>query len=262
MCCDPGFRAAHSRAVRSGRSRRGPIVLAAACVLGALFACGSRAVTVNAEQWLGEAEAAYEKVETYTAIFHKQQRVGGELLREETIALKFRKPASLYLKWIKEPYQGSELVFEAGRNAGRVRAHRGGMLRFVTRNLEPKDPALMAGNLRPVTSVGIGYLLQEVGSTIRRAARTGDLRFSDLGEESVYGRATRILEVAVPQDRGWDYDECRFVINQDRDSRILLRIRVYDRDGLLIENYGYENLQLNAPLGDADFDPRNPEYHF
>ncbi len=29
-----------------------------------------------------------------------------------------------------------------------------------------------------------------------------------------------------------------------------------------MENYGYENLDLGAPLGEADFDPKNPKYHF
>jgi hypothetical protein len=43
---------------------------------------------------------------------------------------------------------------------------------------------------------------------------------------------------------------------------MLLRIRVYDRDDQLVENYGYENLVLNAPLADVDFDPKSPEYHF
>jgi hypothetical protein len=28
------------------------------------------------------------------------------------------------------------------------------------------------------------------------------------------------------------------------------------------EEYGYENQHRNAPLTDADFDPKNPEYHF
>jgi hypothetical protein len=31
---------------------------------------------------------------------------------------------------------------------------------------------------------------------------------------------------------------------------------------LLIENYGFENLNLKAGLMDADFDPRNPAYKF
>jgi outer membrane lipoprotein-sorting protein len=214
------------------------------------------------EQWLSEAEAAYDKVTSYTAIFHKQQRVASKLLPEETIVLKFRKPSSLYMKWIREPYEGSELLYEAGRNEDRVRAHRGGILRFVTRNLDPRDPGLMAGNLRPVTSTGIGYLLETVAINIRKAIKVGDLTFSEREQETVYGRNTRVLEMVIPKERAKDYDGCRFVINQDVESKVLARIRVYDPDDQLVENYGYENLDLNAPLEDADFDPKNPEYHF
>jgi len=120
----------------------------------------------------------------------------------------------------------------------------------------------MAGNLRPVTSTGIGYLLETVATNLRKAIRVGELTFSEREEETVYGRNTQILEVVFPKDRAKDYDGYRYVINQDVESKILLRIRVYDRDDQLVENYGYENLNLGARLTDADFDPKNPEYHF
>jgi hypothetical protein len=237
------------------------IILSALFVFVALVAHGGATEKPDPEQWLSEAEAAYDKVTSYTAVFHKQQRVAGKLLPEETIFLKFRRPSSLYMKWIEEPYEGSELLYEEGRNDDRVRAHRGGILRFFTRNLDPGDPGLMAGNLRPVTSTGIGYLLETVAINIRRAIKAGDLAFSEREEESVYGRTTRVLEVVIPKERAKDYDGCRFVINQDDESKVLVRIRVYDRDDQLVENYGYENLDLNAPLVDADFDPKNPDYH-
>ena len=238
------------------------IIVSALFVFVALVAHGRAIDKPDPEQWLSEAEAAYGKVTSYTAIFHKQQRVAGELLPEETIALKFRKPSSLYMKWIRAPYEGSELLYEAGQNEERVRAHRGGILRFVTRNLDPRDPGLMAGNLRPVTSTGVGYLLETVAVNIRKAIKDGELTFSERGEESVYGRTTQVLEVVIPKARAKNYDGCRFVINQDVESKILVRIRVYDRDDQLVENYGYENLDLNALLVDADFDPKNSEYHF
>jgi hypothetical protein len=76
----------------------------------------------------------------------------------------------------------------------------------------------------------------------------------------MYARNTRALEVVFPKERAKGYDGCRFVINQDVKSKIMVRIRVYDRDDRLVENYGYENLDLGAPLADADFDPKNPEY--
>ena len=86
--------------------------------------------------------------------------------------------------------------------------------------------------------------------------------FSERGEETVYGGNTQVLGVVFPKERVKDYDGCRFVINQDVESKILVRISIYDRDDRLVENYGYENLRLGAPLADADFDPKNPEYHF
>lgn len=228
-----------------------------------MVARGGAAATLDPEEWLREAEAAYDRVTTYTAVFHKQQRVAGKLLPEETILLKCRKnPFSLYMNWIRAPYKGSELLYVAGWNEDRVRAHRGGILRFVTRNLDPRDPGLMAGNLRPVTSTGIGYLLESVATKTRKATKFSELKFSERGQETTYGRNTQVLELVFPRERANDYDGYRYVINQDVESKILVRIRIYDGHDQLVENYGYENLDLNAPLADADFDPKNPEYHF
>jgi hypothetical protein len=166
------------------------------------------------------------------------------------------------MKWIKAPHKGSELLYVAGWNEDRLRAHRGGILRFIIRNLDPRDPRLMAGELRPVTSTGIGYLLETVATNIRKAIKVGELTFSEHGTETVYGRNTQVLEVVFPKKRAKDYDGYRYVINQDVESKILVRIRVYDRNDQLVENYGYENLDLNAPLADSAFNPKNPEYHF
>jgi hypothetical protein len=216
----------------------------------------------DAEKWIEEAEAAYVAVTSYTAVVHKQQRVAGKLLPEETILLKFKKPFSLYMKWIKAPYKGSELLYVTGWNEDRIRAHRGGLLRFITRDLDPRDPGLMAGNLRPVTDMGIGQLVKTVAVNMRKAINAGELGFSAKGEESVYGRKTRILEVFLPNDRAVGYDGRRLVINQDISNKILIRIRVYDRHDQLVENYGYEDLDLDARFADADFDPVNSAYRF
>ena len=175
------------------------IIRSAAFVLALMAAPGGATDTLDPEAWLKEAEAAYDEVTSYTAILHKQQRVAGELLPEETILLKFKKtPFSLYLRWIKPPYKGSELLYVAGWNEDRIRAHRGGILRLIVRNLDPRDPGLMAGNLRPVTSTGIGYLLETVAINIRKAIEAGELTFSEAGEETVYGRRTQLLEAAFP----------------------------------------------------------------
>ncbi len=238
-------------------------------ICSAIFAFAAMVAHVDAlaeldpQEWLREAEAAYDEVTMYTAIFHKQQRVAGKLLAEETMFLKFRKkPFSLYMKWIKAPYKGSELLYVEGWNGDRIRAHRGGIQRFIIHNLDPSDPELMANELRPVTSTGIGYLLEAVTLNMRKAINAGELTFSEKGQETVYGRNTQAFEVIFPKEKVKAYDGWRFVINQDVKSKILVRIRTYDRYGQLTEYYGYENIDLKAPLTDADFDPNNPEYHF
>jgi outer membrane lipoprotein-sorting protein len=238
------------------------IFCSAVFLLTAMATHGEATDKPDPEEWLVEAEAAYDNVTSYTAVFHKQQRVAGKLLPKETILLKYRKPASLYMRWIRSPYKGSELLHVPGWNENRVMAHRGGILRFITRNLDPGDPGLMADNLRPVTSTGIGYLLETVAINIRTAIMTDELAFSVRGEETLYGRNTRVLEVAFPNQRLLDHNGFRFVINQDVESKILIRIRVSDLDNQLIEDYSYENLNLDARLTEADFDPENPEYHF
>ena len=174
-------------------------ICSALFVLAAMGANGGATAKPDPEEWLREAEAAYDRVTSYTAIFHKQQRVAGTLLPEETILIKYRKPFSLYMKWIKAPYKGSELLYVEGWNGNRARAHRGGILRIITRNLDPKDPGLMADNLRPVTSTGIGYLLETVAINIRKAIGAGQLTFSERGEETVYARKTQDPRSGVPK---------------------------------------------------------------
>ena len=238
------------------------IIQSALLLLWAVAATGGAADKSDPAKWIEEAGAAYDKVTSYTAIVYKQQRVAGNLLPEETILLKFKKPFSMYMKWIKAPYQGSELLYVAGWNEDRVRAHRGGLLRIITRNLDPRDPVLMADNLRPVTDLGIGQLVKIVAVNVRTAINAGKLGFTERGGEPLYGRKTRVLEVVFPKEYAGNYNGHRFIINQDIESKILIRIRVYDRDDQLVELYGYENLDLDARLADADFDPAHPDYRF
>ena len=220
------------------------------------------AASSDPRQWIEEAQAAYGAIESYTAIVHKQQRVEGKLLPEETIFLKFKKPYNIYMKWVEAPYKGSELLFVEGWNQNHVRAHRGGWLKFFIRNLHPTDPKLMEGNLRPVTDMGIGQLITVVAMNIETALETGELGYQQVGKEVVYGRQTQIVEFVLPRNPAVHYGGHRIVINQDVENRILIRIRIYDHDEFLVENYGYEQLDLDAQLTAADFDPANPEYRF
>ena len=71
-------------ATKAGVTR---IICSALLVLAAMAAHGGATDKPDPEEWLREAEAAYDRVTGYTAVFHKQQRVAGKLLPGETILL-------------------------------------------------------------------------------------------------------------------------------------------------------------------------------
>ncbi len=225
-------------------------------------ATGRALVPTDPEKWLNDAEAAYSRVTGYTAVFHKQQRVNGKLLREETMLMKFRSPFSLYLEWIAEPYKGSELLYVEGWNGNLARVHRGGLFGFITRNLEPTHPALMEHNLHPFTDIGLGYIVKAVATNVHKASKVGEFSLIERGEETLLDRKTQLLEIVFPKCKAKGYDAYRLIINQDLASRLLVKVRIYDWDDQLFETYGYENIKLNAELTEADFAPDNPAYRF
>jgi hypothetical protein len=212
--------------------------------------------------WIEEAKAALASTDNYTTIFHKQERVRGVLGKEETIFLKFKKPFKVYMKWIKEPHKGRELLYVEGWNKNRIKANEGGIPGIFNLNLNPKGKLAMKGNRHPITATGLENIIKVIGRDLRRGTSDRTIKLIDLGEEMVYGRMTAKFEGIFPDDEERGYYCFRSVINLDVQNKIPLKIKIYDKEDNLIENYGYEDIKLNAGLSDADFDPKNPKYGF
>jgi outer membrane lipoprotein-sorting protein len=88
-------------------------VLAITMVLGVSSTWGQgRAHTFL--QVLNDMQSAYARVDHYTATFLAQERVHGELGAEHEIALKFKKPFHLYMRWVKGPNEGRQALYPAG----------------------------------------------------------------------------------------------------------------------------------------------------
>ena len=229
----------------------------------AVATSGSTQEKIDPEKWVKQAEETYDKLDSYTAIFHKQERVNGKLLEEETILLRFKKPFKVYMEWIKDPYKGREVLYVEGWNENQIKAHEGGRItRIVTLNLNPGSFMAMKGNRHPVTDTGIGHLIKIIGENIRRKMKAGEFKLLEPGEETVYRRKTRKVEILFERDRTKGYYGYRVIVNLDEEKKVPIKIQIYDWDDQLVESYGYENLDLNAGLMDADFDPKNPKYRF
>ncbi|MBD3274787.1 MAG: DUF1571 domain-containing protein, partial [Candidatus Marinimicrobia bacterium] len=79
----------------------------------------------DTENIIGKMQIAYEDVQDYVCIFNKQERIDGELLPMETVRLKFKKPFSVYMRWIEDPRKGMEVMYVRGENNGKIIAHPG-----------------------------------------------------------------------------------------------------------------------------------------
>ncbi len=246
---------------RSGIMTKGLIVL-----LLVLFVFGSATARAydkpEVEKWLRHAESTLAKTESYTAILHKQERIKNRLTEEETIFLKFKKPFKIYMKWTEEPHKGRESLYVEGHNDNRLKVHEGGLVGMVTVNLDPKGALSMKDNRHPVTDSGIENLVKLMRKNFEKGLKTREIDLKELGDERIYGRTTKGIEIIFPRNRAGSYYCYRALINLDVETKLPVRVRIYDWDNTLVESYGFEAIRLDAGLTEADFDPNNPGYRF
>jgi outer membrane lipoprotein-sorting protein len=214
------------------------------------------------EDWLRQASVSLDRTESYTAVFHKQERVKGWLKTEEIVYLKFKKPFKVYMKWIEDPGKGREILYVDGWNDNRILVRDPGFLGVVIMNLRPQGPLAIKGSRHPITEAGLEHLVKMFGDNIRKGLRSKELECRRGTEGMVYGRKTQSLELVFPRDPKVGYYCYRSIISLDIEKRVPIRVQVFDWEDRLIEDYGYENLTLSAGLTEADFDPRNPKYKF
>lgn len=212
-------------------------------------------------KWIGEAEARLARVDSYTAVFHKQERIDDRLSEEETIFMKFKRPFKVYMKWIRPPHEGRELLYVEGWNGNRIRIHGGGgLVGLFTWNVDPQGRAVMNEHRHVITESGLEYLVGVVAANIRKGTAAGEVRFLDMGRDTVYGRDARKVEIRFPADKAKGYYGYRAILSLDAETRMPLRALVFDWDDRLVERYEYEDVRLDAGLTDADFAPGNPAY--
>jgi len=206
---------------------------------------------------------AYNQIDDYQCIFKKQERVDGQLLLQETILLKFKKPFSIYMKWIKEPHQGQEILYIRGWNNGKLRAHPGSFP-DITVNLNPTGALAMRDNRHPVTEAGIGQTIQMVSNDYHYAMNhpQDSVKYYNRGTKMVEGRETQCFEAIMPIKEHLPYYAHRAVICIDDSLNLPSRVIIYDNTNTLVEDYFYTKYKLNIGLTKKDFQPDNPNYNF
>lgn len=211
---------------------------------------------------LTRMESSYARINDYAAIFRKQERVDGKLLPEETILLKFQKPLKVYMKWIEDPFEGTEALYVNGTNENKVLVHRGGILGILTLSLDPKGSVAMTRNRHPITEVGLGFLIDELQRNVKTALQHGELKLIRLVEEPFGGRQTVAVEARFAPRAGRTYYTARMVCHIDKDRMLPIGAAFYDERDVLFERYSYSDMKLNVGLTPLDFSRQNKAYRF
>lgn len=217
-----------------------------------------------------DVQARLERVEGYTAVLRRRERLRGKLGEEQTLEMKARhRPFSIYLKFLN-PEAGKEVVYSEDKYDGHVMAHPAGMARLLVPRLKvpPTHPLALADNRHPITEAGLLNLVRKLVG----------FREMDL----IDAHAVTVLDRTIDHDgRPWlralhthphhkiDRPFARVEVLFDPTTKFPLRITSHDWPGPghvgdlnLAEQYAYDDLVLDPELSDSDFDPANPAYNF
>jgi len=180
-----------------------------------------------------------ERIRDYTAVFHKQEIVKDKLLPQENIFLKFRKPFSVYMRWLEGPYEGQEVLYVRDKYKGKLIGHKGGFFGFVTLSLDPRGRRAMKGNRYPITEAGLAKVITRVLKDVKKGEAEGVLQLSHRGFSALKINLWIDLENGLP-----------------------IKAEFFDWGLKKVGSYGYKDLMLNVGLTETDFDRNNRTYRF
>ena len=212
---------------------------------------------------------AIRKIPGYTCTFSKQEQLKKGAATRQTMSLKFRRePFSVYLKYV-DPYAGREVIYVEGRNNGKLQVHEASGFTSLlgTISLAPTGSEAMKENRYPLTMIGMEKMLERFIVDWEESQKHADTKVRHYPQAKLGEIECTMYEVAHPQQREpFKFHKSRVYF----DKKTLLPIRAEQyafpakpgEEPLLVEEYNYSDVKIDAVLTEADFDVQNGNYGF
>ncbi|MCB9760893.1 MAG: DUF1571 domain-containing protein [Alphaproteobacteria bacterium] len=209
-------------------------------------------------------KAAVQALKDCTFTLHRNEWIGDRMNGPQTQLVWYRAPMSFYMKWVT-PTPGREVILDKGRYDDELVVNPGPYL--PTLHLDPVGRLAMDGQRNPIFDLSmhsiVGIIIRDSEVVDAHPAWVPDV--DDLGPRAVYGEAGRCFNARIPKDQDPSFYAHRVEICFSERTLLPLVIKSWDIAAgsmRLVEDYGYEKMQVNVGLTDAHFDVDNPEYGF
>lgn len=214
-----------------------------------------------------EADATFQKIEDYTATFHKDEVVGKRRIRQEMLIKVREDTFSVYLKFLK-PDAGREVLYVDGKNDGNLLTHGTGLGAVVgTLELDPKGRLAMEDSRYPVTIIGMRKMVQKVIAQWQSELTLSGVKVNFYPNAKIGSLECRVVQTTHAKEQpGAKFHMTRLYVA--RSTGLPVRIEQFafpSKTGakpIMLEQYTYLDIKTNAGLKSIDFDTRNPKYDY
>lgn len=192
---------------------------------------------------LNKSNHAYEKINCYQTVFIKRERIDNEIILEELL-LKFKKPFSVYVKWIGNNHHSREVIFIQCENNNNLLVKEGGLLNFLTLTIYPKSEMAMAGQRHAIDEIGIGHLISRSIEEIAEAQAKGDIKLEVIENPNEYIIKSNFLNT------NYYAKSAKLYINK---KNYLITKAIFEDENGIFEDYEFTKLEINPNFTDKDF---------
>jgi outer membrane lipoprotein-sorting protein len=208
--------------------------------------------TVDPHDIIQRMSRAYDGIQDYTALFLKRERIDGKLPELETIELRFQEPFKLYMAW-QTPYQGRVLTYIEGENDNKMLVNPGGILQFFRLSLDPNSALATRNAHHTIRQAGLRHTINLLMREYHRGMQHRQMQLHWRGVAEVDERPAYHIEFVGPPDKEAGYYAYRGEIWVDQEYFLPTKLRIYDWDNQLYEDYEYRRLQINPGLSPEAF---------